>query len=209
MRKFIGLLAALLACFSMAIISPTPTHAQQKDTYTVKRGDTLWIISQKYQIGLSEIIQANPQFDNPDLIYPGDKVTVPLKRALKSIEQEVIRLTNAERAKYGLPALRGNWELSRVARYKSRDMRDNNYFSHTSPVYGSPFQMMRNFNISYEKAAENIAAGQTSPQQVVQGWMDSSGHRKNILDKNVTHIGVGYAKGGSYGHYWTQMFLKK
>ena len=88
------------------------------------------------------------------------------------------------------------------------DMRDKKYFSHTSPTYGSPFDMMKNFGISYRSAAENIAAGQTTPQAVVQAWMNSSGHRANILSTN-TCIGVGYAKGGSYGYYWVQMFISK
>ncbi|KKI93764.1 hypothetical protein WQ54_01555 [Bacillus sp. SA1-12] len=179
----------------------------QTTTHTVKSGDTLWLIAQRYQVGLSEIISANPQFKNPNLIYPGQKVNIPQISGTKSIEQQVISLTNAERQKAGLPALRGNWELSRVARYKSVDMRDRNYFSHTSPTYGSPFTMMKNFGISYRTAAENIAAGQTTPEAVVKAWMQSPGHRANILKRDVTEIGVGYAKGGSYGHYWTQMFI--
>ncbi|WP_205091487.1 SafA/ExsA family spore coat assembly protein [Thalassobacillus pellis] len=183
--------------------------AQRTDVYIVKKGDTLWKISRRYQIGLSEIIDANRHFSNPDLIYPGDRVTIPLKRQTKSVEQQVIDLTNRERTQRGLPALREDWQLSRVARYKSRDMAQRNYFSHHSPTYGSPFTMMRDFNISYRRAAENIAAGQRTPQEVVNGWMNSPGHRKNILNGNMTHIGVGYAEGGSYGTYWTQMFIQK
>ena len=99
-----------------------------------------------------------------------------------------------------------DWELARVARYKSEDMRDQNYFSHNSPVYGSPFDMIKNFGISYKAAAENIAKGQTTPEQVVQSWMNSSGHRANILSTKYTHIGVGYAK---EGHIWTQQFISK
>ncbi|KGX90704.1 hypothetical protein N781_06455 [Pontibacillus halophilus JSM 076056 = DSM 19796] len=193
----------------MMVLLPNQAEAQDTDAYTVKPGDTLWIISQKYKIGLSEIIDANPQFSNPDLIYPGDRVTIPLKQDIKAIEREVIRLTNEERAKQGLSTLQADWEVSRVARYKSRDMRDQNYFSHQSPTFGSPFDMMKDFNVSYTRAAENIAAGQTTAQSVVDSWMNSAGHRKNILDPNLTYIGVGYAKGGSYGHYWTQMFITK
>jgi uncharacterized YkwD family protein/spore coat assembly protein SafA len=194
---------------SLAFIS-TPTNASaQKDVdiYTVKPGDTLWIIAVKYQIGITEIIAANPQFKNPHLIYPGQKVNVPLYTATKSIESQVIQLVNQERAKYGLKPLKANWELSRVARIKSQDMRDRKYFSHDSPTYGSPFTMIKAFGISYRSAGENIAAGQTTAWEVMQSWMKSEGHRQNILNAGFTQIGVGYASGGSYRAYWTQMFI--
>lgn len=190
-------------------VAASPGSAQTGITYIVKPGDTMWKIAVRYQIGLSEIIQANPQIKNPALIYPNQKLNIPSLDGGKTIESQVIQLTNQQRAKYGLPALAADWELSRVARYKSADMRDKNYFSHTSPTYGSPFTMMKNFGIRYSAAAENIAAGQTSPQEVVNSWMNSPGHRQNILDSRMTHIGVGYAKGGSYRYYWTQMFIKK
>ncbi|MCL6571156.1 MAG: SafA/ExsA family spore coat assembly protein [Bacillus sp. (in: Bacteria)] len=186
---------------------PSVSFAQQM--YTVQSGDSLWKIAVRYQVGISELISANPQFNNPNLIYPGQKVTIPSYDAVKSIESQVIQLTNQERAKYGLKALTPDWELSRVARYKANDMRDRNYFSHTSPTYGSPFDMMKKFGITYRSAAENIAAGQTTPASVVQAWMNSSGHRANILSTNTTYIGVGYAQGGSQRHYWVQMFISK
>lgn len=123
-------------------------------------------------------------------------------------EEKVVELVNIERAKVGLSPLRHNPDLARVARVKSEDMRDNNYFSHNSPTYGTPFDMMRHFNISYRTAGENIAAGQTSPEQVVRSWMNSPGHRANILNSNYEEIGVGFAQGGSYRYYWTQLFRR-
>lgn len=201
-KLFLGI-ALLLSL----VVIPTNSFAQQ--VYTVQPGDSLWKIAVRYQVGLSEIIQMNPQFKNPALIYPGQKVNIPNYDATKSIENQVVQLTNQERAKYGLKPLVADWELARVARYKSADMRDRNYFSHTSPTYGSPFDMMKNFGISYRSAGENIAAGQRTPQEVVTAWMNSEGHRKNILSSGYTHIGVGYAQGGSKQHYWTQMFISK
>lgn len=124
-------------------------------------------------------------------------------------EQRVVELVNQERAKAGLKPLTYDSQLSQVARLKSEDMRDKQYFSHNSPTYGSPFDMMKSQGISYRTAGENIAAGQSSPQQVVQAWMNSPGHRANILSNQYSQIGVGYASGGSYGHYWTQMFITK
>ena len=179
--------------------------ASAATTHTVVLGDTMWKIAVKHQIGLSEIIEANPQITNPALIYPGQVLTIPtLGTETLDYEQEVIRLVNIERAKYGLPALTEDWELSRVARYKSQDMKDKKYFSHTSPTYGSPFDMMRSFGLSYRTAGENIAMGQRTPQQVVNAWMNSSGHRANILNSSYKKIGVGYV---ASGNYWTQMFI--
>lgn len=122
-------------------------------------------------------------------------------------EHEVLRLVNVEREKNGLAPLNLYEELSDVAREKSNDMKINNYFDHTSPTYGSPFDMMAQFGITYRAAGENIAAGYPTPQEVVTGWMNSPGHRANILNPGFTHIGIGYVNGGSYGTYWTQMFV--
>lgn len=181
-----------------------PTSAA---SHTVVSGDSLWKIAVQYQIGISELKQANPQIQNFDLIYPGQILAIPtLDSTATDYEQEVIRLVNEIRAENGLNALTYDWELSRVARYKSQDMKDNRYFSHTSPVYGSPFQMIRNFGISFRSAGENIAKGYATPQAVVNGWMNSSGHRANILNAAYTRIGVGYVAGGNY---WTQMFISK
>ncbi len=121
-------------------------------------------------------------------------------------EQEVIRLTNLERDKHGFKPLKLDESLANVARKKSVDMATNNYFSHDSPTYGSPFAMMESLGIKYYSAGENIARGQTTPSEVVQAWMDSEGHRENILHPDFTHIGVGFEVDG---YYWTQQFIKR
>ncbi|WP_163538778.1 S-layer homology domain-containing protein [Gracilibacillus sp. YIM 98692] len=125
---------------------------------------------------------------------------------LNEYEQQVIALTNQEREKHGLPALKTDTELSKVSREKSRDMAENNYFSHQSPTYGSPFDMLKQFGINYRTAGENIAKGQRTPEEVVNAWMNSQGHRANILNENFTHIGVGFV---DQGNYWTQQFIGK
>ncbi|MEK3990079.1 CAP domain-containing protein [Robertmurraya sp. FSL R5-0851] len=132
--------------------------------------------------------------------------TTQTTSALSAYEQKVVELTNQERAKYGLAALKVDKALSKVAREKSLDMSKNGYFSHTSPTYGSPFDMMKQFGVSYQYAGENIAMGQRTPEEVVQAWMNSEGHRKNILSANFNYIGVGYVESGNY---WTQMFIGK
>lgn len=200
MKKWISFLICtvlILATFAISAYAST--------TYTVQRGDTLWKIANRYEVGLGELKQANLQIPNYDLIYPNQKIRIPLTQStVVAYEKEVVRLVNEIRVKNGLLELTYDWELSRVARYKSQDMKDNHYFSHTSPVYGSPFKMMKDFGLSYRSAGENIAKGYGSPQTVVDGWMNSEGHRANILNASFTHIGVGYV---ADGRYWTQMFI--
>ena len=198
MKKFRSISMTLLLTAACTLSASALSH-------TVKPGDTMWKVASNYQVGTSEVIDANPQIPNPNLIYPGQILTIPqVNASVSAFENEVIRLVNEQRAQNGLPALKANWELSRVARYKSQDMVDNHYFSHTSPTYGTPFQMLRSFGLSYRTAGENIAYGQKTPQAVVNAWMNSSGHRANILNASYTQIGVGYV---ADGHYWTQLFI--
>ena len=202
-RRTVVFIFSIIAVFMLFCVSVSAENV----THTVVRGDTLWKIAVRYEVGLSEIKSANPQFTNPDLIYPGQTVYIPLTdSSVLNFEREVVRLVNVERTKAGLKELTYDWELSRVARIKSQDMKDNKYFSHNSPTYGSPFDMMKSFGIRYRSAGENIARGQATPQAVVNAWMNSSGHRANILNPSFTHIGVGYV---ASGRYWTQMFVGK
>lgn len=203
MKKLTAWLTACILSVTLAF-----SAAAQSTAYTVVRGDSLWKIAVKYQIGVSELIAANPQISNPNLIYAGQKVNIPEGAPLQSFEDEVVRLINRERTSRGLQALTVNWELARVARYKSQDMIDKNYFSHTSPTYGSPFTMMQNFGLRFSAAAENIAYGQRTAQEVVNAWMNSAGHRANILSASYTQTGVGAAKKSNGTLYWTQMFMK-
>ena len=138
-------------------------------------------------------------------IFNRSNVDAKTNEIQKSYEAEVIRLVNVKRAKYGLSPLTEHLELSRAARYKSQDMSDHQYFSHTSPTYGSPFEMMEAFDITFLSAGENIACGYGTPAEVVSGWMNSPGHRDNILDPSFNQIGVGYV---AKGRYWTQMFIR-
>lgn len=198
---------SFLFCLTLFLFFSVSAHAQGTN-YIVQPGDSMWKIAVKHQVGFSEILKANPQITNPALIYPGQKITIPNLDATKNQENEVIRLVNVERQKNGLAPLKANWELSRVARYKSEDMVARNYFSHTSPTYGSPFQMITDFGLKYTYAGENIAMGQRTPVEVMNGWMNSSGHRANILNKSYTEIGVGLAVNKSGQKYWTQMFIR-
>lgn len=123
-----------------------------------------------------------------------------------SYEQMVVQLVNAERQKYGLPALYYDPAISDVARTKSQDMAANHYFAHNSPTYGMASDMLLRFGITWSAWGENIASGQDTPEIVVSEWMNSPSHRENILSPNFTLIGVGYYVDSSGTPYWTQMF---
>ncbi|HLR14238.1 MAG TPA: CAP domain-containing protein [Bacillota bacterium] len=153
-----------------------------------------------------QAVQPQPNQQEQPTQAPEKQEQPEAQGELSQFEQEVIELTNVERSKQGLAPLQADVELSNVARDKSKDMLANNYFDHTSPTYGSPFDMMRSYGVTYQSAGENIAKGQRTPQEVVTAWMNSQGHRENILNGNYTHIGVGYVE---QGNYWTQMFIGK
>ncbi|OKP93553.1 CAP domain-containing protein [Paenibacillus sp. P46E] len=118
--------------------------------------------------------------------------------------QQIVTLVNKERAAAGLSPVAALASLNKVAAAKATDMRSNNYFSHTSPTYGSPFDMMSSFGVTYQYAGENIAMGQRTPQEVMTAWMNSTGHRANILSANFNYIGVGFDN-----NYWVQEFIGK
>ncbi len=117
-------------------------------------------------------------------------------------------MINAKRVANGLSALKINDEVQNVARIKAQDMVDNSYFSHTSPIYGLPFDMMKKFGISYKTAGENIA-GNSSNSGAVNAWMNSEGHRANILNSSFNYTGIGVVKSPKYGKIYVQMFIGK
>ncbi|WP_432703026.1 CAP domain-containing protein [Lysinibacillus sphaericus] len=172
-----------------------------------------WVVTKPNTTAPSKDTQTNQQTNKPtnqqnNTTTPPPTTSNPTTTTsdVNAFEQEVVKLTNTERTKAGLKALQTDDKLMAAAREKSQDMQSKKYFSHTSPTFGSPFDRMKALGITYKSAGENIAQGQRSPQEVVQAWMDSPGHRANILNANYTHIGVGYVKSGNY---WTQQFIQK
>lgn len=153
------------------------------------------------KVGAVSPDEVKPIVDEPDL--SGKSKTI---KDLTPNEKEMLRLLNAERTKKGLPPLKVDLELAEVARFKSQDMIDNNYFSHYSPTYGSPFQMMKSFGVKYIYAGENLA-GDSSVKDAHEALMNSEGHKNNILNKNFTHVGIGVKEGSGYGKIFAQMFV--
>ncbi|MBW4670298.1 MAG: CAP domain-containing protein [Cyanomargarita calcarea GSE-NOS-MK-12-04C] len=124
----------------------------------------------------------------------------------------VVELTNVERQRAGLPPLKFNGRLAVAAQKHSVDMAMRDFFNHKGEDGSSPFDRIKATGYRYSRAAENISAGNSTPEDSVKGWMNSQGHRKNILTPDYKEIGVGYYFLGNdtgdvnYKHYWTQVF---
>lgn len=123
-------------------------------------------------------------------------------------KEEVLALINEARESNGLPALITDDLLQSTAQVKANDMVTNNYFSHNSPTYGSPFDMMKNAGILYTTAGENIA-GNPSIKAAVESWLDSPEHKENILSNAYNYIGIGVEKSNTYGYVIVVMFIGK
>ncbi|MDF2653222.1 MAG: hypothetical protein K0Q73_9027 [Paenibacillus sp.] len=185
-------------------------------THSVSGNDTMWLISKKYGISLSSLIKANPQVANPNVIWSGMNLNIPSSTSTNAgtktpvtsapsqstFASQVVNLVNQERSKAGLRPLTSNSALTAMALDKAKDLYNNGYFDHTSPTYGSPFDMMSKYGIRYSFAGENIAKGQQTPEAVMKAWMNSTGHRQNILSPNFTQIGVAF-----YNGEWVQEFI--
>lgn len=130
------------------------------------------------------------------------------RTSLTEDEKEILELINKQRTDNGLNPLAIDDELQNVARLKAQDMIDNNYFAHQSPTYGSPFDMMKNNQISYRTAGENIA-GNSENTKAVEAWMNSESHKNNILNNSYTYTGIAVVTSPKYGKIYVQMFIGK
>jgi len=221
----------LKTVFLVALVFGFGTYASAENC-TVQKGDSLWKIAERYNVRFSDLCRVNKHLRDLGKIYPYERVQLPHGSEGESTNhhsgadvfeernetpngtttsaqaEEVLQLVNKERSKQGLQPLTLSEKLTSIANVKAADMRDRNYFDHTSPTYGSPFEMLQHFGVSYTAAGENIAAGQKNAEAVMTDWLNSSGHRANIMNKEYKELGVGYVTGGSYGTYWVQLFTK-
>lgn len=175
------------------------------DWYIVQvEGDYVGAVNKKYV----KAIYPNSSNSNNSSNNNSSSNSNSTTTAMTTDEKEVFDLINNQRTQNGLSALKLDTETLRVARVKAQDMVDNNYFSHNSPTYGLPFQMLNSFKISYKTAGENIA-GNSSNSAAVTAWMNSSGHKANILNSSFNYTGIGVVKGSKYGKIYVQLFLGK
>lgn len=185
------------------------TNAKKTNTGTTSTkpsSNTTTTTSTKPSTGTTTTNSTKPTTTTTNSTKPASTTTTT--SSYKEFQIRVVQLVNKERAAAGLSALTEKAELDKVATLKSEDMAKLGYFDHTSPTYGTPFQMLKQFGINYSAAGENIAYGQSSPEEVMKGWMNSPGHRANILNSNYTQIGVGIAKKPNGQLVWTQTFLR-
>ncbi len=175
------------------------------DWYIVQiEGDYVGAVSKKYV----KAIYPNSNNSGNTENNTGNSSGTQISSNMNSDEKEVFNLINQQRTNNGLSALKVDSEVQRVARIKAEDMVTNNYFSHTSPTYGSPFDMLKSFKISYKTAGENIAAN-SSNSGAVNAWMNSSGHKANILNSSFNYTGIGVVNSYKYGKIFVQMFIGK
>lgn len=173
------------------------------DWYIVQvEGDYVGAVSKKY------VKAIYPSSSNSGNTGSSGGQTSQTTSSMTADEKEVFNLINQQRTNNGLQALKVDEEVQRVARIKAQDMVDNNYFSHTSPTYGSPFDMLNSFKVSYRTAGENIAGNSTN-SAAVTAWMNSSGHKANILNGNYNYTGIGVVKSSKYGKIFVQIFIGK
>lgn len=202
LKRTIPLVLAILITFPIGVSAEVKMFKEAPfDFYKVSKGDTFWFIAKRYGLDYRELMRLNPDVV-PTNMQIGSvirlRATAP---SPATFEEQVAQLVNQERAKAGLSLLKHGADIKAVAEKKAEDMINSNYFSHTSPNYGSPFDMLKTFGVMYRTAGENIAKGQDSPQAVMNAWMNSPGHRDNILNPNFDSIGVGYYHGA-----WVQLF---
>lgn len=187
--------------------------AKKNDYIRVFAGIGNWYV---VQVDGDYVGVASKQYIKP--IYPKTETSTKIQtnnsgedtttNSLSNDEKEVFDLINKQRINNGLAVLKVDNEVQRVAKIKAQDMVNNNYFSHNSPTYGSPFEMLKSFKVSYKTAGENIA-GNPSNNGAVTAWMNSSGHKANILNSNYNYTGIGVVSSPKYGKIYVQMFIGK
>lgn len=173
-----------------------------------KIGEWYIIQNEKNQIGTAHIDYITPTDEQKAAVSNTETIENISSLNLTEDENELLNLINAERERNNLSAFKIDESLQNVARLKAQDLVENNYFSHISPTYGTPFEMLRNNQISYKTASENIA-GNPSISGALNSWLNSDSHKKNILSNDYNYTGLAVVDSIAYGKIIVQLFVGK
>lgn len=224
-KKVIGLiLVVALLCAGMFVLASTAKAAEAASSGNYLYSETSHVTFFTSNYSVFERLQAQyGKYFNVKVVFTGKKpASTPAPEPkpvpqptltptpqpipdpgndLTAAEQRMFDLVNQDRAAAGLPPLEIDMRLVRAARIKSQDMKDQGYFAHTSPDGTTPWDLMKAQGVTYRTAGENIAMGFTNSDAAEKGFMNSPGHRANILNKDFNHVGIGIV-----GNYYTQEF---
>lgn len=207
----VGFLFSLSAMFMTKAEAATPgtlySYSYRIVFYTTNQNVYDYLKARGYNV----VLKTPAPIPNPAPVPTPIPAPTPIPtpapvNGLTEDEQKMLNFINQERSAAGVKPLQADLTLAKLARMKSQDMIDKNYFSHTSPIYGSPFDMMKKYGVTYRYAGENLA-GAWAVDVAHTNLMNSPGHRQNILNSSYTHVGIGVVKGGPYGMIFTQMFV--
>lgn len=173
-----------------------------------KIGEWYIIQNEKNQIGTAHTDYIVPTENQKAAVTNTEPINEYSSVSLTNDESELLTLINDERKKNNLTPLIIDENLQNVARLKAKDLVENNYFSHTSPTYGSPFEMLKNHNITYKIASENIA-GNPSLSGALDSWISSESHKNNILNNDYNYTGIAVVDSIAYGKVIVELFIGK
>ena len=173
-----------------------------------KIGEWYIIQNEKNQIGTAHTDYIVPTENQKAAVTNTEPINEYSSVSLTNDESELLTLINNERKKNNLTPLIIDENLQNVARLKAKDLVENNYFSHTSPTYGSPFEMLKNHNITYKIASENIA-GNPSLSGALDSWISSESHKNNILNNDYNYTGIAVVDSIAYGKVIVELFIGK
>ena len=173
-----------------------------------KIGEWYIIQNEENKIGTANVKYITPTTEQKAPVTNTETINEVSNTNLTNEESELLSLINMERQKNNLSNLEIDENLQNVARLKAQDLVENNYFSHISPVYGTPFEMLKKHSISYKTASENIA-GNSSVSSALDSWLKSEDHKKNILSNDYNYTGIGIVDSIAYGKIIVELFVGK
>lgn len=171
-----------------------------------KIGEWYIVQNEKNQIGTAHEKYITPTNEEKAAATNSETIEEVSQTNLTVDETELLSIINSERKKNNLPEFQIDEKIQNVARLKAEDLVQNNYFSHVSPTYGTPFEMLKSHNINYKTASENIA-GNSNISDAVKSWLSSESHKKNILSNDYNYTGIAVVDSIAYGKIIVELFV--